>query len=152
MGGAWNALLRLRLDYPPELGIGCRGERGGSGRWDGVFLRLLHFFRGGTFIGRDIEAIYEAGSLVVEGTVSLLTAGRLVLPVTRNLPAVFLDLHVAELADHTEAAPLLPEAAHRLAAHGRLTVSERTAVSLGAGGVVEEIAVVSMVCHDWVFR
>jgi len=41
-----------------------------------------------------------------------------------------LDLHVAELADGAEAAALLPQAAHRLVAHSRLTVSKRAAVSL----------------------
>lgn len=101
-----------------------------------------------------------------------------------------LDLHVAELADGAEAAALLPQAAHRLIAHSRLTVSKRAAVSLkesrrytnlispehcwdfylfyvyisftnveakycsnpqityfGAGGVIVEVAVISVVGH-----
>ena len=48
----------------------------------------------------------------------------------RPVAGAHLDLHVTELADHAEAASLLPEAADGLVAHGRLTVSERAAVSL----------------------
>ena len=41
-----------------------------------------------------------------------------------------LNLHVAELADLAEAAILLPQAAHHLAAHCGIAVSERAAVAL----------------------
>lgn len=44
-----------------------------------------------TFIGWDPDPIYEAGFLVVEGTVGLLTASRLVLPVACNLLSIFLE-------------------------------------------------------------
>lgn len=83
-----------------------------------------------------------------EGTVRLLATGWLVLPITRNLLSVFCDLHVAKLADGTEAASLLPEVADGLVAHSGLTVSEWAAVSLSAGGVVKEVAVISMVGHS----
>lgn len=77
----------------------------------------------------------------------LLAASRLVLPVTSNLLPVFLDLHVAELADLSETAALLPQAANDLTAHCGFTVSEGATVTLSAVGVVKEIAVISMVSH-----
>lgn len=86
-----------------------------------------------TFIRWDTDAVDEAGFLMEEGTVWLLAAGWLVLPVTRDLLTVFRDLHVAKLADGAVTASLLPEAADHLIANSCLTVSERAAVSLSAG-------------------
>lgn len=77
----------------------------------------------------------------------LLAASCLVLPITRYLLTVFCDLHVAELADCAEATSLLPEVADSLIAHSCCTVSEGAAVSFGTGGIVKEVAVISMVGH-----
>ena len=49
---------------------------------------------------------------------------------TLKIALAYLDLHVTELADHAEAAPLLPQVANNLIAHGSLTMSERAVVSL----------------------
>lgn len=79
----------------------------------------------------------------------LLAACGLALPVTTYLLTVFRDLHVAKLADGAEAASLLPEVADNLTSHSCLTVSVWAAVSFSAGGIVKEVAVVSMVSHSW---
>lgn len=55
---------------------------------------------------------------------------------------------MAKLADGTETASLLPEVADDLTAHSCLTVSEWAAVSFSAGGIVKEVAVISMVGHS----
>lgn len=46
------------------------------------------------------------------------------------LNRAYCDLHVAKLADSTEAASFLPKVADSLVAHGSLTVSEWAAVTL----------------------
>lgn len=83
-----------------------------------------------------------------KGTMWFLAACWLLLPVTGNLLPVFRDLHVAKLADSTEAASFLPQVADGLVAHGSLTVSEWTAVPFSAGRVVVEVAVIAMVGHS----
>lgn len=55
---------------------------------------------------------------------------------------------MAKLADSTEAASFLPEAADGLIAHRSFTVSEWATVSFSAGGIVKEVAVISMVGHS----
>lgn len=146
MGGAGYWLLSFCLDDAPELRIGCSGERG---RWrGGWFLMWLFFILALTFIRWDKDAINAAGPFMEEGTVWLLAAGQLVLPITRYLLSFFCDLHVAKLADSTEAASLLPEVADGLTAHSCFTVSEWAAVSFSAGGIVKEVAVISIVGHS----
>lgn len=83
-----------------------------------------------------------------ECTVWLLTAGRLVLPVTGDLFPVMSYLEVAKLAHGTETSALLPKTANNLIANCSFTVPKRTTVSFSAGGVVVKVAVISMVSHN----
>lgn len=83
-----------------------------------------------------------------ESTVRLLTAGRLILPVTCDLFPVMSYLEVAKLAHGTETSSLFPKTANNLIANCSFTVSKRTTVSFSAGGIVIKVAVVSMVSHN----
>lgn len=101
-----------------------------------------------TFIRWDEGAVDITGLFMEESTVWLLATGWMVLPIARYLLSFFRDLHVAKLADSTEATSLLPEVADGFIAHSCLTVSEWAAVSFSAGGIVIEVAVISMVGHS----
>lgn len=55
---------------------------------------------------------------------------------------------MAKLADVTETLLLLPQGADRLASHRSLAVSKRAAVTLSTGGIVVEVAVISLHGHS----
>lgn len=67
--------------------------------------------------GRDAVSA-SVRVLVHERAVLLAAAARLVLPIARDLLAVFPELHMAEFAPFVHAFPLLPGRAHGLAAQG----------------------------------